>query len=44
MLKTVPPSVIKMIARLFNTCMESNIYPDEWGYGHIVPIHKSADL
>jgi exonuclease III len=42
MLKKAVTSVWKPLLRLLNMCMYSEIYPEEWCQGYIIPIYKSG--
>ena len=40
MLKLSSPSIIKPLSIIFQNCLESSIFPDDWKKGNIVPVHK----
>ena len=40
MLKLGSPSIIKPLSIIFQTCLKSGIFPDDWKKGNIVPVHK----
>ena len=40
MLKLSSPSIIKSLSLLFQNCLKSCIFPDDWKKKNIVPIHK----
>ena len=42
MLKISAASVDRPLLRLFNMCIDTEIYPKEWCEGHVIPIYKSG--
>ena len=42
MLKLSSPSIIKPLSIIFQNCLESSIFPDDWKKGNIVPVHKKT--
>ena len=40
MLKLISPSIIKPLSTIFQSCMKSGIFPDDWEKGNIVPVYK----
>ena len=43
MLKTAGSMLVKPLLKVFNLCLDTGYYPDEWCLGHIVPIYKSGN-
>ena len=43
MLKAGQGTLLPILTKLFNLALSSGIYPDEWTYGRILPLHKSGD-
>jgi exonuclease III len=43
MLKSAVYLIENPVLRLFNMCMNSGVYPDNWCHGHIKPVYKSGD-
>ena len=39
-LKLGSPSIIKPLSVIFQNCLKSSTFPDDWKKGNIVPIHK----
>ena len=42
MLKLGSPSIIKPLSIIFQNCLESSAFPDDWKKGNIVPVHKKS--
>lgn len=42
-IKAAAPVIEQPLIRLFNLCLDSGIYPEEWCKGYMVPIFKSGD-
>ena len=40
MLKLGSPSIIKPLSIIFQNCLKSSTFPDDWKNGNIVPVHK----
>ena len=40
MLKLSSPSIIKPLSIIFQNCLKSSTFPDDWKKGNIVPVHK----
>ena len=40
MLKLGSPSIIKPLSIIFQNCLKSSNFPDDWKKGNIVPVHK----
>ena len=43
LLKIAAPIVSESLAFIFNRCIDSSIYPDEWKAAKVIPIHKKDD-
>ena len=44
MLKLGSPSIIKPLSIIFQNCLKSSIFPDDWKKGNIVPVHKKKTV
>ena len=42
MLKLGSPSIIKPLSIIFQNCLKSSTFPDDWKKGNIVPVHKKT--
>ena len=42
MLKLSSRSITKPLSIIFQSCMKSDIFPDDWKNGSIVPVHKKT--
>ena len=40
MLKLSSPTMIKPLSIIFQNCLQSGIFLDDWKKGNIVPVHK----
>ena len=43
MLKLSSKSILKPLKLLFENCLRTGIFPDQWKKANIVPIHKKGD-
>jgi hypothetical protein len=44
MLKCAQNELLPSIEKLFNSCLSSGNYPNNWAVGYITPIHKAGDI
>ena len=42
MLKLSSPSIIKQLSIIFNNCLKSGIFPDDWKKENIALVHKKT--